>query len=275
MRTEKKLNTSAKSMLVKREFRLYLQDELTARCARNPNYSLRSFAKFLEISPSALSAMLHGKRPITHKMKIRLGLKLGLKLQELENLKSNPHGNSHIEATKEDHPNFHHLTLDTFSVISEPYHYTLLELMKTKDFKWDNRWISQRIKVTISEVNIAIERLERLGLLERNEKGELIDSTEGFSTDIQEGLSSQAQRHFQQKSLQHAMNSIETIPLDFRDNTSITMAIHKKDISKAKQMLKNFRRKFCEQLESHEDLDEVYQLTLSFVPLTYLSGEKK
>lgn len=275
MFTSRMINTSFNNSGIKREFRLILQDELTTRCKRNPSYSLRSFAKFLEVSPSALSAMLNGKRPITHKMKIRLGLKLGLKLTDLEKLKSSPHGNSRLNIDSHNKIEFQQITLDTFSVISEPYHYALLELLKTQDFKWESRWISQRLKITVSEVNIAIDRLERIGLLERNSSGELVDATQGFSTDIREGLSSQAQRLFQQRSLQHAINSIESVPIEFRDNTSITMAIHKDDITKAKQMLKKFRRKFCEQLESSSNLDEVYQLTISFVPVTHFTGGKK
>src|SRR6202050_4890689 len=90
----------------KREFRLLLQDELAARCSRNPNYSLRSFAKFLSVSPAALSAILKGKRPITHKMKERLGLQLGLSLKELGNIQAKPHGNTKLNGKSEKTVNF-------------------------------------------------------------------------------------------------------------------------------------------------------------------------
>jgi uncharacterized protein (TIGR02147 family) len=258
----------------KQDFRFFLQNELSFRCSKNPNYSLRSFARFLSISPSALSAMMNGKRPITEKMKERLGFRMGLSIEQLKNLRAKPHGNSRIsKTTHEDH--FQQLTIDTFTVISEPYHYALLELMKTQDFHWDSKWISQRLDKTVSEINFAIERLERVGILEKNQHGNLTDTTDGFTTDIREGLSTQAQRRFQENSLKQAISSLQNTPIEFRDNTSITFALNKSDIPKAKKMIKGFRRRFCNELEENSNLNEVYQLTIAFTPLTYPSGGTK
>ena len=257
------------------DFRLLLQDQLTSRCAHNPNYSLRSFAKSLDVSPSALSALLNRRRPLTHKMKERLGLKLGLGLSDLKKLKSKPHGNTKLNTDSVIQGSFQQITLDSFAIISEPYHYALLELLKTQNFKWDKKWIAQRLKLTTSEVRFAIERLERVGLLGRDEQGNLFDTTKGFSTDIREGLSSQAQRRFQERSLSQAIAAVQSVPAPLRDNTSMTMAVNAQDLPKAKQMIKEFRRRFCGQMEASLSPDEVYQLTISFIPLTSSLGEKK
>lgn len=261
--------------LKRRDFRHFLQDELSARCARNSNYSLRSFAKSLSISPSALSAMIKGKRPITNKMKEKLGLKLGLSLEKIQNLLAQPHGNTKNGTETVESDLFQQITIDTFSVISELHHYALLELMKTTDFKWDSKWIAHRLGKTVSEINIAVERLERIGLLDKDDAGNLIDSTTGFSTDIREGLSTQAQRRFQEKSLERSIEAIRMVSIEDRDNTSMTMAINTKDLPQAKKMIKEFRRRFCGRLEENSQLNEVYQLTISFVPLSNLSGDKK
>ena len=269
------LKFSGKSRKVPRDFRLYLQDELAERTSRNPNYSLRSFAKFLDISAAALSALLNGKRPITNNMKERIGLKLGLSLEDLKILKARPHGNTKLQTSPELETSFQQITIDTFAIISEPYHYALLELIKTDGFAWDRKWIAQRLKITVSEVNIAIERLERIGLLEKDESGNLFDTTKGFSTDLREGITSQAQRRFQERSLEHAISSVQTVPIEQRDNTSMTMAINKSDLPKAKAHIKEFRRRFCADLEASPNLDEVYQLTISFVPLTNVTTNLK
>jgi plasmid maintenance system antidote protein VapI/DNA-binding transcriptional ArsR family regulator len=259
----------------KREFRHILQDELTSRCAKNPNYSLRSFAKFLEISPSALSAIINGKRPLTDKMKERLGLRLGVKPQDLQKLYSRPHGNSKNINSEGLADTFQQITIDTFAIISEPYHYAILELLKTEDYVQDAPWIARRLQITPSEVNFALERLERVGLLEKDEDGIYFDTTKGFSTDLREGLTSQAHRRFQQRSLEKAIESVQTVNVEDRDNTSITMAIRHEDISKARQMIKNFRRRFCTEMESVPGLNEVYQLTVAFTPLTKLEKNSK
>jgi transcriptional regulator with XRE-family HTH domain len=47
---------------IRKEIRLYLKAEFRRRHKRNPSYSLRAFAQYLEISPSFLSQVLSGKR---------------------------------------------------------------------------------------------------------------------------------------------------------------------------------------------------------------------
>ena len=75
--------------------RKYLQNELLKRCEKNPHYSLRSFAKSLEISPSALSAILNKKRNLTDKTAKRLALKLDFSLSKVRSLLSKKK-NQHI-----------------------------------------------------------------------------------------------------------------------------------------------------------------------------------
>ena len=59
-------------------FRTCLQNELINRCEKNPNYSLRAFAKSLDIGPSALSQIVRGKRKLTKKMTLRLADRLDI-----------------------------------------------------------------------------------------------------------------------------------------------------------------------------------------------------
>ncbi len=262
--------TNDMSHLKFKSMRLLLQETLADRCMRNPKYSLRAFAKFLEISPAALSAILNNKRPVTEKMHYRLGLKLGLSLEELKLMPKRSHGNRREKRTQfvETPLAPEQISLDIFNVISEPHHYALMELLKTADFHEESRWLAQRLNITVSEVNFAIQRLIRVGLLSRDENEKIFDTTSGFTTDLRDGLSSQAHRRVQIKSLQHAIKAVEEVPLEERDNTAVTLAIQSKDLSKARNMLKQFRRMFCIEMQASKPLDEVYQLSISFVPLT-------
>lgn len=55
-----------------------LNEEYQKRKQRNENFSLRSFAKWLDISPAQLSQMMSGKRTISLKSAKKLSQKLGL-----------------------------------------------------------------------------------------------------------------------------------------------------------------------------------------------------
>ena len=65
------------------KFRKKLQNELLLRLKKNSNYSIRAFAKALEIESSSLSQIINGKRPLTLKMCQRLGKRLGLSPDEI------------------------------------------------------------------------------------------------------------------------------------------------------------------------------------------------
>ena len=251
----------------KRDFRLHLQDVLLKRFRDNPRYSLRAFAKSLKVSPSALSAILNGKRPLTENAKKRLGLGLGLSLKEITEFDAILKSNSKRRAVSPS-PDFQQIAMDTFAIISEWQYYAILELLKIQGFQSKPAWIAARLGVTPSEANIAIERLIRVELLEKDKKGNLKDRTSGFTTDLQDGLTSEAHRRFQQQALKKAIEAVSNVPLGLRDNTSITMAINTKDLPVARAQIKSFRRELCQTLESTKTYDEVYQLTVSLVPLT-------
>ena len=65
-------------MLQTTDFRVHLQNEFIDRCKKNPRYSLRAFARSLEIDSSSLSRLLNGKRMVSKTMHLVLGEKLGL-----------------------------------------------------------------------------------------------------------------------------------------------------------------------------------------------------
>src|SRR3989344_5810369 len=91
-------------------FRAYLQEELLRRCRTNRGYSLRSFARTLEISTSSLSRILRGERKMSLEIKIRLGAHLGISTLEVENLNQNEL-DKHSNELK-----FHQLAADTFAI---------------------------------------------------------------------------------------------------------------------------------------------------------------
>jgi len=248
-------------------FRQLLQEELVSRCRQNPNYSLRSFARALKVEPSALSQIINGKRSITEKMKLRLGSALGLSLHQLEKIPV-----SHNESAS----SYQQLALDSFAVISDWYHYAILELTYLIDFKPEAAWISRRLGITKSEANIAIERLFRLDLLAQTPTGRWQDTSEnGRLTQISPGLSSDAARKYQRQLLELSMKALQEVPLEKRNHTSAAFCFDTEDLSQAVQAISHFRRKFAEEFQPKKKAREVYQIQISFFPLTKNLQEKE
>ncbi len=253
-----------------KDFRLLLQQELIERCRRNPKYSLRAFARALGIGPSALSDMLNGKRAITKASIERLGLALGLNLSELSQYTNNINKNQLSSLA------FEQITLDTFAIISDWYHYAILELMKVKNFKNDLAWLTKSLGITKSEANAAVERLLRVGLIKVDKKGKWIDSSSGFSTNIAgSSITSAANKKLQKQVLEKSLWALETLPPSVRNHTSMTMPINPNKLPEAIERIKEFRREMCQFLENDSNLLEVYNLAISLYPISNCnSGEK-
>lgn len=248
-------------------FKSFLQEELIKRCRNNKNYSLRAFAKSLGIGPSSLTEMLHGKRPITKKSIEKLGLSLGLSTADISNYLAIPIEQVEVSAKQ---ASYRQINLDQYSVISDWYHYAIIELLKVVDFRPDNAWIAQALSITKSEANIAVERLIRLHLIEQDSHGYLVDTSAGFSTNISENLTSSGSRQLQKQILEQAIDALENVPLKLRNQTSMTMAIDPALIPEAIKKITKFRRELCEYLETQGTQQEVYQLSVSLFPITQI-----
>lgn len=72
----------------KKDFVLHLQNELERKKNNNPNYSLRAFARDLDVEASLLSKILRGKAPLTSRMFERLATTLGVREEDYKKFKS-------------------------------------------------------------------------------------------------------------------------------------------------------------------------------------------
>ncbi len=228
------------------ELRERLQTELVDRCKRNPRYSLRSFARFLSIEPSALSKILKGKRRISEATHERLNQRLGWKPE--------------IQGEYRD------ISLDFFEAISNWYHFAILELTSLKTFKSDSRWVAAKLGITSIEVDRAIETLQRIGFLKIDRRGNWKDVS-GSVTTIKNAFTHAAFRKLQTQILNQALNALESIPLELREQSAMTMAIDSRKLDAAKERIKDFRRSLCAFLQSGER-DSVYQLSISMFPVS-------
>lgn len=267
----KKTNTNIET-LIPTDPRLFLRNELLRRCKLNPSYSLRSFARQLDIESSALSKILSGKRNLTPTMMKKIGFKLQLDPLMIQQLSAHTLENrgkknsSDIEQSSVNN-NYQQITIDTFKAISDWYHFAILEMTRLNDFLPEARHVARSLGITVNEVNDALERLVRLEMLEISDNGSWTDIS-GSITTTQNEFTSIAHKKLQKQLLQLALNAIDNIDISERDNSSIAMATDSALLPEAKQMITKFRRKLCHFLESGTKKDAVYNLSIGLFPLT-------
>jgi len=144
-------------------FRHVLQRELAARCARNPRYSLRSFAARLRVDHSTLSQILRGRRRLTPRAIGALGRRLGLSPQSIKTFVEREQA-----ARSTDRAMAHAVDgalRDAAAVVDDPLHTAVLELARLADFQADVRWMARVLDATPDRIAAVIDRLVRLNLL--------------------------------------------------------------------------------------------------------------
>jgi|HubBroStandDraft_6_1064221.scaffolds.fasta_scaffold06722_5 hypothetical protein len=112
-----------------------------------------------------LSQILRSKRRLSAKNLETVGRCLGLNPEVLRLYAQTRKEKSDSNNMAENVRTFH-FDLDTFQFLSIWYHYAILELSHIEGFKTDSRWIATTLGISVEDVNIALQRLLRLGLLE-------------------------------------------------------------------------------------------------------------
>ena len=263
------------------DYRHFLKSELATRCQKNPQYSLRSFASQLQVSPGQLSRVLSGQKNISQEKALDISIALQLKgkgqeyfcqLVHLESAKTHQSKTFVQKKLNELRPSrdFHTVELDTFKVISEWYHYAILEITELRDFKSSAQWIARRLGISRPEVELAIERLKRLQLLQEvNGAWKKTNETYLAVSDIP----NDALQQFHRQTLDRAKESLKTQHPSERHISSVTMAIDTSKLKEATELTRRYRIEM-EKLLSGECKNEVYQFAIQVFRLTKMRSKK-
>ena len=195
-----------------------LRQEFEKRKGSNPNFSLRSFARWLNVSPAQLSQMMSGKRPVTFSTMRKICDRLGLSPSEWSDIALSILAEKKITTSNDF--KFKTLEEDKFKLIADWYHLAILSLTKTKGASGDTRWIARRLGITSETASDAVRRLVRLNLLQLKPEFKQI----GDPFEVSSEVPSPTIRRYHQQMMQIMSEKIETVPNHLREFQSITQS---------------------------------------------------
>ena len=266
-------------------YQTILQNEFIKRMKINNQYSLRSFAKFLNQDPTSISQILSGKRKLSYKkaMSLIISLKLNendkntflnsLAVEHIEKnkIRINPNVKKLINFQKTNSNNkskstsFKNIELEQFSIISEWYHYAILELAETPRNFDDPKLISKIFGISTVEAKSALERLEELGLIViKNNK---IFKTFNSITTRDKHLTTVAHKKRQQKILEKSIHALNNQAIESRNHSTMTLAIDPCLIPEAKNRIEQFMNDLTDFLQSSKKNTEIYELAINLFSL--------
>jgi uncharacterized protein (TIGR02147 family) len=234
----------------------------------NPAFSLRAFARKLGLDSGALSSFMNGKRRVSRKMAGKIADAMGLDPQERSEVLSGFKESSHSAAPVSGETlKYLQLTADQFRIIAKWHHFAILSLMETKGFKSDSEWIASRFGITKAQVQDALERLKRLGMISMDAPGKFRPGKAKYRTP--DDLANLSLRQGHAENLELGKQSLVRDAAHQRDFTAITMAIDPNKLVEAKVLIRNFQDDLSSLLESGQQT-EVYKLCVQLFPLTIL-----
>lgn len=161
---------------------------------------------------------------------------------------------------------FGELDLDLFRIIAEWYHFAILELTEIRGFQSNARWVARRLGITEREADEGVQRLIACDLLKADGAGgRWVKTHANLATPS--GIPSQALREHHSQILDRAKTALENVPVEERDFSAVTMAISPRKLESARKLLKEFRRRFSEEVQDSEDKDRIYCLSVQFFPV--------
>ncbi len=266
-------------------YRDYLRAELVRRIRTNPRYSQRAFARHLTMSPGELSEVLCGKRSLSVRSALKVAKTLGLTPEETQRLlfliqieKVGAEDSPALEAVRDSAPTpqTRNLTLDVYHIISDWYCLAILTLADCMQFSWDPAWIAKRFGISVHEVTVALERLERVGLIERSAGGALSVVKDYVLSPA--GVPSEAIRNTHRQLLEKAIASLDLHSVDQREFCGVGLAFDPRQLpsvrAEVNEFLDHLVRKY-----SRGKRSQVYHLQFCSFPLTegdpHAAGAKK
>ena len=257
------MKTTAGGELEAGGLREFLQRELARRCAANPQYSLRAFAKALGTDHSTLSQILRRKRRLTAEAVRGLAAAAGLTANEIERF-----------ITYEERlggaapPEWHvrQLQAEAVEIITGWQHFAILELTRLECFRPDSRWIARVLDLAVDEVNMALVRLLHLGLLQMVDAERWVDTSTHAEARF-DHLPSGLLRELAERVARFA----QADRAGERVVSSSTLAIDRKRLPMAASYLERVRQELVQLVAGdHHSCDDVYQLDVLLYPLTNL-----
>jgi uncharacterized protein (TIGR02147 family) len=249
----------------------WLANLLEEKTKRNPLFSMRAFARQVDISPAVLSRVLSGKRKLTFNLAVRIADALLLGPDDRELLYSYYIKKNTSEMSDEKKQE-KELSIDCFNAMKEWYHYGITQLLYIDNFREDYKWMASMLSISELQAKLAVDRLLRLEILDRDANGYLYRTATHLSTTTD--IASAGIRHFQKQILEKSIFSLENDELHERDITSITIAINEDKIKEAKAEIKKFRLKMSEFMAEGEKT-RVYNLGIHLIPLSKSSKDSQ
>jgi uncharacterized protein (TIGR02147 family) len=257
------------------DYAAFLKDEYKRRSSANASYSLRAFARDLDVPPSRLSEVFSGKTGFSPATAAKVAERLRLDAPDRKlfmALVESRHGRSQLRKTRargqleqmRRDSGFKRVEEKAFRAVAEWPAQALLELVRVEGFQPQASWIADRLGLTLEKAQRAIDALFATGQL-REQDGKWVPS-EPFRT-AGDALPSFSVRNIHKGLLHKALDAIDHQSVDKRDIAALVVALDEEQLNEAKQLVRRFVFDFSALCARSKSKTRVYALAVQLFGL--------
>lgn len=246
-----------------------LRREFRDRVSRQKRYSLRAFARDLDLSPAFLSLVLNMKKGISETRAEELAKRLNIPRREAKlfvlsvlsaharDLAKKNDSREKLKKAVRGRDQIAHLD-EKIQGVSNWVPFAILELAELPGCEHTPAWFARRLGLTEASAHTALERLIADGMLRREGGRYVAASAETISTF---DISSEEIRRYHAEILLLSERALRHEPVSKREFLSMVVAFPEKRMAEAKDFIRDFQEKFAEKFYSDADVkDSVYHL---------------
>jgi uncharacterized protein (TIGR02147 family) len=275
-----------KSIFEYDNYRSYLKDLYLNAKSKDRKFSFQYFANIFEFSSTSFfKHVIDGHRNLSEESVDRITKALKLNKEESLHFRNLVHFNQ-AKTTEEKetysleilrsrtYRKIHPLKESQFQYLLNWYYVVVRELINLPGFKEDPEWIAANTlpAITPKQAQEALDELIKLGMLVRNENGKLVQSDTIVATadEVTSAMVARFHREFMKK----ASESIDLIPRENRDISSVTFRVSATTAKKFKERIQKFRKELAEEASRDPDPQAIFQLNLQLFPVTQFNRDK-
>lgn len=255
-----------------------LRKHLQKRIDANPGYSLRAFARDLDMRPSHLSEVLRGREGLSTKTAHKIAINLGLSSTQRQyfcDLIETHHGRNKTlreEAAKRlerlaGELVFYQYNYDSFKSISDWHHLAILEVLSNRMVSADE--IASLFRLPAQVARDALQRLVRLGLCRETTDGQWQISDDGNVTSVAEAASPEAMKLFHSQIIGKAKEALFRQSRDQREYSTLVISVPEDSIPEIKERVRSFQKEILKITENKTTASkQIYALSSQFFRLS-------
>lgn len=256
------------------DYRDILSEYFQIRRKINPRYSLRAFARDINMSPSRLSEVITGKGDLSREKAEQICAKLQLPpivaadFIDLVEVAVAPMESSRtaalrrVKARRKSAP-MHIITNDQFEIIADPKYLLIWTLMSLPAYTGCPEYIAKNLNMDLFDVFSVLLRLEQLKLVKR-ENGAWLFVKGQFS--VGDRLPSEVIRRYHDHMAALGRDSIHQQSMCERHLDSIVIPFDSSRLGEVKQRIANFAQSLIDDFGVGGD--SVYGMSLQFFRMT-------